>query len=386
MKQPNFKKTLAAATLSVMTTFMTSTTALAFDFKAGDVDVTISGFLNGYYTHVSCSGNQGIIGLAIAGKGLGCGNKDGATNIGNGLLPNAIVTSFSTRQNGLDIGGAFMVAAAISSADAISNNNNVDIRKSYLTIGTTELGTFKIGRDYGLFGLDAILGDMTLLGVGSPVQATQRNRVSLGHIGAGTAYAGTYSQISYKSPTINGITFNGGLFGPIDSYANTYISKNQPQLQLHVNYAGSGFNTWAGIKTQKFYSTTTAPDFTMSGFELGGTLALGNAGLLVEYQNGRGLGILADGDTGDNKQQNLMLQGTYKITPVDKLGVSYGISKMKDGTGLALKDNNNITLGLYHNLTPTLTLVAEVIRTESKPFSGEKATSNGVALGAFLFF
>lgn len=124
----------------------------------------------------------------------------------------------------------------------------------------------------------------------------------------------------------------------------------------------------------------------MSGYELGGTMAIGNAGLLIEYQNGRGLGILADGDTGDNKQQNLMLQGTYKITPVNKFGVSYGTSKMKDGTGLALKDNSNVTLGLYHNLTPTLTLVAEVIRTESKPFSGEKATSNGVALGAFLFF
>lgn len=386
MKKTSFKKTLASDAIIIISTLMTSGSVLAFDFKAGDVDVSISGFLNGYYTHVTCSGNQGIVGLAIAGKSLGCGNKDGATNIGNGLLPNAIVTSFSTKQNGFDIGGAFMVAAAISSADAISNNNNVDIRKSYFTIGTAEMGTVKIGRDYGLFGLDAILGDMTLLGVGSPVQATQRNRVSLGHIGAGTAYAGTYSQITYKSPTINGITLKGGLFGPIDSYANTYISKNQPQVQLNINYAGTGFNTWAGIKTQKFYSTTAAPDFTMSGYELGGTMAIGNLGLLIEYQNGRGLGILADGDTGDKKQQNLMLQGTYKITPVNKFGVSYGTSKMKDGTGLALKDNSNVTLGLYHNLTPTLTLVAEVIRTESKPFSGEKATSNGVALGAFLFF
>lgn len=198
MKKTSFKKTLASTAITIISTLMTSGSVLAFDFKAGDVDVSISGFLNGYYTHVTCSGNQGIVGLAIAGKGLGCGNKDGATNIGNGLLPNAIVTSFGTKQNGLDIGGAFMVAAAISSADAISNNNNVDIRKSYFTIGTAEMGTVKIGRDYGLFGLDAILSDMTLLGVGSPVQATQRNRVSLGHIGAGTAYAGTYSQTLIK--------------------------------------------------------------------------------------------------------------------------------------------------------------------------------------------
>lgn len=388
MKQSVSTKFSARKIIVCVSAALASTSAMAIDFKAGDFDMSINGYLNGYYTHVSCSGNQGITGLALGGQALGCGGKDGATNIGNGLLPNALITSFKTKQAGIDIGGTFMIGAAISSGDAISNNNNVDIRQSFLTFGTAEMGTVKVGRDYGSFGSDAILSDMTLLGVGAPVQGTQRNRVSLGHIGAGYSYLGHYGQITYKSPSMNGLTFSGGLYSPVDAFANAnFQSKNQPQVQLRLNYADAGFKGWVGAKTQKFYSTAAGvADFTMNGVEIGGSATFGDAGILANYQTGKGLGILADGDTGDQKQNNFLLQGTYKVTPANKLGLGYGVSRLKDGTGLALKDNTNITLGLYHSLTPSLTLVAELSRTESKPFAGEKAKANGVGLGAILFF
>lgn len=390
MKQSVSTKFSARKIIVCVSAALASTSAMAIDFKAGDFDMSINGYLNGYYTHVSCSGSANVTiansGLALGGKELGCGGKDGATNIGNGLLPNALITSFKTKQNGIDIGGTFMIGAAISSNNAIANNNNVDIRQSFLTFGTADMGTVKVGRDYGSFGSDAILSDMTLLGVGAPVQATQRNRVSLGHIGAGYSYLGHYGQITYKSPSMNGLTFSGGLYSPVDNGGN-FESKNQPQVQLRLNYADAGFKGWAGVKTQKFYSKTVGTaDFTMNGFEIGGSASFGDAGILANYQTGKGLGILADGDAGDQKQNNFLLQGTYKVTPVNKLGLGYGVSRMKDGTGLALKDNTNVTLGLYHSLTPSLTLVAELSRTESKAFNGEKAKANGVGLGAILFF
>ena len=37
------------------------------------------------------------------------------------------------------------------------------------TIGTPSFGTVKIGRDIGLFASDAILNDLTLFGVGTPL-------------------------------------------------------------------------------------------------------------------------------------------------------------------------------------------------------------------------
>ena len=168
----------------------------AADFKAGDWDLSVGGIVNAYYTSASCSGSQNVTGLALASKALGCGGKDGRTIIGNGLLPNALVTSVKGKQEGLDIGATIMIGSSVSSDDAISNNNNVDVRQGFFTVGTPEVGTFKLGRDYGLFGAAAILSDMTLLGAGAPVAGTQRNRVALGHIGAGYTYLGHYGQIA----------------------------------------------------------------------------------------------------------------------------------------------------------------------------------------------
>ena len=44
----------------------------------------------------------------------------------------------------------------------------IDFRQQFATLGRAHLGTLKIGRDLGLFGQEAILNDMTLLGAGSP--------------------------------------------------------------------------------------------------------------------------------------------------------------------------------------------------------------------------
>ena len=44
----------------------------------------------------------------------------------------------------------------------------IDFRQQFATLGHAHFGTLKIGRDLGLFGQEAILNDMTLLGAGSP--------------------------------------------------------------------------------------------------------------------------------------------------------------------------------------------------------------------------
>jgi hypothetical protein len=44
-----------------------------------------------------------------------------------------------------------------------------------------------------------------------------------------------------------------------------------------------------------------------------------------------------------------------------------------------------VTAGLYYGLTKSVTLVAEVSRTTSKPVAGDDARMNGVALGDRVF-
>jgi len=361
-------------------------TAGAADFKAGDWDLSVGGIVNAFYTHTNCSGSQAVGGLALATQALGCGGESGRTVIGNGLLPNALVTSAKGTQDGVDIGATLMIGAATASDDAIGNNSNVDVRQAFLTFGSKEAGTVKLGRNYGLFGRSAILGDMTLFGAGAPVAATQRNRVTLGHIGAGYTYLGTYGQAGYTTPDLSGFSATVALMSPVDSSGAVYTARTSPQLQAMGSFAFAGGKVWAGLKSQKFEGTAEAEGFTMNGAEVGGSLSLGGFGLVANLQSGKGLGVLSDGDSGPRKQTNVLVQGTFQATPKLKLGLNWGESRLRDGAGTDLRSNSNVTAGLYFGLSRSLTLTGEVSRTESKDVAGEIARLGGVAAGAILFF
>jgi predicted porin len=371
-------RTLIAAALAA------AGTAHAADFKAGEWDLSLGGIVNAYYTHTRCSGSQAVGGLALATQALGCGGTTGRTVIGNGLLPNALTTTAKTRQEGYDISATLMIGAAVATGDAISNNSNVDVRQGFVNFGNTDMGTVKLGRDYGLFGASAILGDMTLLGAGAPVSATQRNRVTLGHIGSGYTYLGTYGQVAYTLPTSGGFSATVALMSPVD--AGPLIGRNSPQLQaLATAKFDNNGKVWLGVKRQKFEEGTGG--FTMNGAELGASVSLGALGLAANVQSGKGLGVLTDGDSGNRKQTNVLLQATWQATAKAKLGLNWGESRLKDGVANNdLRSNTNVTAGLYYGLTKSVTLVGEVSRTMSKPVVGEQARMNGVALGGIVFF
>lgn len=367
--------------------------AHAVDIKTGDWTVSVGGIVNAYYTAVSCSGDA-VGGLALGGEALGCGGQGNRTTIGNGLLPNGLLTSATTNSGGYDVKALIGIYNSTATDSAIGQNSVVDVRQAYFTFGNADMGTVKLGRDYGIFGANAILSDMTLLGAGAPVQATQRGRVALGHIGAGYTYLGNYGQITYstaKSPS--GFSFDVGLMSPVADTpvvaGSVYTSKSSPQLQLQATISGEGYKAWLGAKTQKFTSTTPGiGDLTMSGIEVGGSYTMGDLGLLANVQGGKALGILSDADQGDTKSKNYFVQGTYKTSEKLKLGISYGISKNDDDTvgARGLESNANLTLGGYYTLNSLITLVGEVGQTRSKAFNGQSARMKGVALGGIIFF
>ena len=367
--------------------------AHAVDLKAGGWTVNVGGIVNAYYTAVSCGGDA-VGGLALAGRALGCGGEEHRTTIGNGLLPSGLVTSVSSTQGGWDVAAKIGIYAATATDSAISQNSTVDVRQAYFTFGRADVGTFRLGRDYGIFGANAILGDMTLVGAGAPVQATQRGRVTLGHIGAGYSYLGTYGQIVYSSPkNASGLGVDVGLMSPV---ADTpvvagarYSTRSSPQVQARVNFAQDGFKAWLGAKSQRFTAQAAGgSDLTMNGFEAGASYQLGAAGVLVNAQTGRALGILSDADQGDVRSKHVLVQGTFKATDALKLGLSWGRSANDDGTAGTggLKSNANVTAGAYYALNSLITLVAEVGQTRSKAFDGATARMNGGAVGGIIFF
>ena len=96
--------------------------------------------------------------------------------------------------------------------------------------------------------------------------------------------------------------------------------------------------------------------------------------------------MLTDGDSGNRKQTNLLLQATWQATAKTKFGLNWGESRLKDGAASDLRSNTNVTAGLHYGLTKSVTLVGDVSRTTSKPVVGEQAHMNGFALGGIVFF
>ena len=382
------KKLLAAA---IAAAFLPA--AYAVDLKAGDWTVSVGGNINAFYTSSDCSQPVGTVtGFAIGDAANACGGKNKSTTIGNGLLPSMLNVGAKTTQDGYDVSALIGIGVATASSSSVASNSAVDVRNAYLTFGNKDMGTFKFGRDYGLFGLHAVLNDMTLLGVGSATRAVQSSRVSLGHLASGYTYAGTYGQMVYTSPSMNGFSVDAGVFNPVDASATASTS---PAFQARATYDGKGFKAWVAHKSQEFANfgatgtVTPGSAFNMSALEVGGTVAVGPFGLIANYQSGNGVGMLADGDEGDIKGKNTFVQATYKVSERVKLGLGVGKSENDTNPGADVKhvrSNENTTAAVYFNLTKNLTLVGEVGQTTSKAFNNAEAKQNSFALGGIFFF
>ena len=119
----------------------------------------IGGVVNAYYTHTSFSGDD-----ATAGER---GNGDSVANITTGLLPNYLAVSGKTRQNDLDVAFTISINPGASTKNAGIQSAQQENRQAFLTFGDKSWGSIKLGKDLGIYASDAILNDMTLLGVGS---------------------------------------------------------------------------------------------------------------------------------------------------------------------------------------------------------------------------
>src|SRR5438309_9846306 len=216
--------------------------------KAGAWDLSFSGNVNGFATWNTCDTKA----VTVQG-GLACnrvspdGSKEQA--IESGLLPSALVFGAKSRQAGLDVGVTIGFYPGISSTATGKRGigrSDIDARQNFLTFGDKSWGTVKVGRDIGLFGSDAILADMTLLGVGS-AGAVLGGNTTLGRIGVGYIYTDWIPQISYSSPKYGGFQDSAGVFQGMDVFpfsGNTnsasLTAHEQPGLQAKGSYEWTG--------------------------------------------------------------------------------------------------------------------------------------------------
>ncbi|MGP1716871.1 MAG: porin [Methylophilus sp.] len=383
---------------------------------AGDWTLDIGGVVNAYYTNTKFGGD-GAAGTAALG--LGDGNGSSQSNITTGLLPNYLSVSGKTRQNDLDVGFTISINPGSSStnsgiqrdSDGGGRNEN---RQAFLTFGDASWGSVKVGKDLGIFASDAILNDMTLLGVGAGAGSLAGNTTTLGRIGAGYIYADWKSQIAYTSPNWNGFQFTAGITQGWNA-TNTGIptaalgATSTDRAGAGTGYEGKASYEWTGDVAGKVWASAISQNIsgvTGAGgkerayaWDLGTTVNLAGFGLTGYYYNGKGIGQTfqyAGGlDAAGNRRDSdgYYVQGTYTLPGVGtKLGLSYGKSKLEGNSAdVALDEIKDSlwTVGAYHPLTKHLNLVAEFSKSEREydnRATTAEANAKTVSLGAILFF
>ena len=131
-------------------------------------------------------------------------------------------------------------------------------------MGDKSWGTFKLGKDLGLFGSDVILSDMLLLGVGAGSSSSLNHNVTLGHIGSGYIYADWIPQVAYTTPSFSGVQLTVAVveaFGGNNGNGMTGFLAESPDLrndtpgvQARVSYDFAGpapGRAWVGGMYQR---------------------------------------------------------------------------------------------------------------------------------------
>jgi len=412
--------------------------AHALEFTAGTWKLNIDGSVNAFYTNLDCD-KSGITAPVIAATLPACGvsgngGSEDSANIQNGLLPGYIKFSASTQAKGLDLKAVVGLWPGTSSGNGINNTGTTpDVRTVFVEFGSKNWGSFKLGRDIGLFQQQAILNDMTLLSVGTGAGFQGAINTTLGMIGTGYIYTEFQPQITYTTPKFGvgtgGFSASLGAFQPrntagvggVNDITDSVGWQALAQFDWGGGFPGKLWGSWATQEAEvsTFTATGLLPGTQLDGdgYEVGGKIsfppALGLELMVVGFW-GEGLGEaiqFANGHDATGQQRDsdgFLAQATIKPIPELQLGVSYGESHL-DGTPVDLgllgggaapnlvKDTESWVFQVKYDLMPGLSLIGEYISSEQNAQSALCASFGGAAvacenqadtfaIGAIVFF
>jgi len=372
-----------------------------------DINGNVNAFANVTKAKASDTTAAGVGGLATASQT----HEDQAQGINTGLLPAWLGFTGTTRQNDVDVSFTISMQPNVSDNFSHGDAKTPLNRQAFVTFGDKSWGSVKLGKDIGIFASDAILNDMTLLGVGAGA-ATSGAATTLGGIGTGYIYAAWKGQIAYTTPNFNGFQATVGITNPnqgvgqSSSYTTatlttttTVINQDRFGLEGKASYSFSGDvasgKVWVSGASYDVTYNTAGASYTASVADIGANINAGNLGLTGYYYSGEGVGTTVMGNLahsttyGKRDSDGGYAQVTYVLPTKTKVGLAYGTSNLDRGASgdtAIINKNERITIGLYHPLTKHLNLVAEYNDIESRVHSGAKGESQTGSLGAILFF
>ena len=411
----NIKLAVAGAVLA-----LSASANAGIVIPAGEWTMDINGNVNAFAIFNKADHANTVTG-GVANQKDATGEKN-TQGINTGLLPSWIGFTGTTRQNDTDVSFTISIQPNASDNRVHGDDGTILNRQTFVTFGDKSWGSIKLGKDLGIFASDAILNDMTLLGVGAVggglggVNVGSGNATTIGGIGTGYIYAAWKGQIAYTTPNFNGFQATVGITNPNQGVANQNTTSSSTSALYQDRFGVEGKasysfsadaltgKVWVGgasYKTKNAYGTTatstTYYENTASLADIGANLSVGNVGLTGYYYTGEGVGTTAmflnsHSATGQKRDSDGGYgQVTYTLPTKTKIGAAYGISKLDMASGEAsssafVNENKRYTLGAYHPLTKHLNLVGEWNDIESKAHNGDRNESTNISLGAILFF
>jgi len=389
---------------------------------AGDWTLDINGNVNAFAI-MTDSGNVGA-GSTVTG-GLASGEdadgEDKSYALNTGLLPAWLGFTGTTRQNDLDVSFtiSFQPNVSDNSTLGMGDQNTPLNRQAFVTFGDKSWGSVKLGKDLGIFAGQAILHDMTLLGVGAG-GSRSGGATTYGGIGTGYIYPAWRGQIAYTTPNMNGLQATIAITNPDQGQTaaggstNGYYNQDRFGVEGQVSYDWTGDvagKVWASFADydRNYHSggagANGLDDYNTRVFDLGVNIKTGNLDVVAYYFNGEGAGstlnllgsegakFVGNNNVKERDNDGGYVQATYVIPTGTKLGVAYGVNNLdrasgetKSAAGDLLEKNERWTIGAYHPLTKHLNLVAEYNNIDSEAHNGNDQDSDSLSLGAILFF
>jgi len=400
----NIKLAVAGAVLAMSA----SVANAGIIIPAGDWTLDINGNVNAFANWSDTNTRGTVTGGTVVTKDAA--DEDRNQGINTGLLPSWLGFTGKTRQNDTDVEFTISLQPNVSDNFSHGDSKTPLNRQAYVSFGDKSWGSLKLGKDLGIFASDAILNDMTLLGVGGLATSASGAATTYGGIGTGYIYAAWKGQVAYTTPNFNGFQATVGITNPNQGVSDAGVTGtlsqgatlNQDRFGLEgkasYSFAQDNFSgkLWVGGASYKVKPKSTL-EYTATVADIGLNIAAGNLGLTGYYYKGEGAGtttLLNYGvsDLLGNKRDSDggYLQATYILPTKTKLGLAYGVSKLDLATGESataiVKSNERMTVGLYHPLTKHLNLVAEYNDIESESHLNVRNSAKQGSLGAILFF
>ena len=292
-----------------------------------------------------------------------------------GLLPNYLGFNMGKQVDDLKLGARASFWVTINDSETNGTDTAIDVRQFYGTVANPEWGEVLIGKDFGLFARSNILLDEMLAGYGQVSDSlglVDGGGVSFGNIGTGYPYPFPTSQITYRTPMMDGLRVAVGIMDPVDTNDDSALGKayqENPRTESEITYqfdlGGAKIYSWLNGSYQTSDNTDpSVQSVTSKGVGYGvqakmGGLSLTGSGFQAKginpfYTNNAGEATLREVDS-----DGYLLQGSYKLGK-NRLALSYGKTK-DDGNGVVGTGADYETRGiaLFHEINANLQLVAE---------------------------